>query len=126
MLVHRTHARAIVGDMDQIERVRRKLRTVPWLSGRRRVYGEGTHRWEVRPPRTEDDVVAAESALGVRLPASYRTYLLAIADGRAGPGNGTYPLLEVDDPVGDLDVPCPLEPDRAYDGRAWALPFRDG
>jgi hypothetical protein len=112
--------------MGQVERVRRKLRTVPWPRGRRRVYGEDAHQWQVRPPRTEDEVVAAESVLGVRLPASYRTYLLAIADGRAGPGNGIYPLLEVDDPVGDLNVACPLDPGEFYDGRRWALRFEDG
>ncbi len=106
---------------DQVERIRRKLHDVPRMRERRYELGEEKHRFAARPPIQEQDLLAFERRNEVRLPSSYRTYLLEIADGGAGPGYELFPLGHHADRLIGLDHPFPLDVDVDYDaaGRQW-------
>ncbi|NBE50462.1 SMI1/KNR4 family protein [Streptomyces boluensis] len=73
------------------------------------VHGSHGHRFELRPVLTEDEVARAERRIGATLPHEYRTFLLDVGGGGAGPDYGLYPLTP-DDPL----------------ARRAALPFRAG
>jgi hypothetical protein len=47
------------------------------------------------PPAREQDVVAAETALGFTLPAQLRQFYVEVADGGVGPGDGLFSLSEL-------------------------------
>ncbi len=101
--------------LDQIERIRRKLATVPQADGRSPSFGEEKHGFRLRPPLTESLVREFEDRHGIQLPEGYRLFLLNLGDGGAGPYYGLLPLdraLDVaDEPVGDfLARPSPLLP----------------
>jgi SMI1 / KNR4 family (SUKH-1) len=105
---------------DQAARIRRKLVDVPLTRERRAVYGEDWHRWEVRPPVPEDDLIAFERRNGIRLPSSYRRYLREVGGGGAGPGNEIYPLSRHADRLVGLDHPYVLDADADYDVGDWS------
>ncbi|GAA1778652.1 SMI1/KNR4 family protein [Actinomadura chokoriensis] len=46
----------------------------------------------LRPPVRLEAVLALERGLGVRLPESYRSFVLEVGDGGAGPHHGLWPL----------------------------------
>jgi SMI1 / KNR4 family (SUKH-1) len=47
------------------------------------------------PPAREQDVAAAETALGFPLPPAVRQFYLEVADGGVGPGDGLFDLAEL-------------------------------
>ena len=101
--------------LDQIERIRRKLATVPQADGRSRSFGEEKHGYRLRPPLGESQVADFEDRHGIRLPEGFRLFLLNLGDGGAGPYYGLLPLeraLDVaDEPTSDfLSRPSPLVP----------------
>ena len=67
------------------------------------------HRYELRPPLSEEQVAAYEHRNGVRLPADYRAFITRVANGGAGPS--FYRLL-------------PLDPERVSPGLHRPFPFR--
>lgn len=80
-------------------------------------FGSDAHRFELRPPASEEAVRAFEVEHGVTLPEDFRTFLLEAGDGGAGPFYGLYPLSKWNDfadwvldetPAGFLARPCPL------------------
>jgi HEAT repeat protein len=82
-------------------------------------FGSDAHRLELRATLREEDVAAFEANHGVRLPASYRSFLLRAGDGGAGPFCGIDPLgkwdafaswIADDVPADWLVRPCPLAP----------------
>ncbi|MDH6140386.1 hypothetical protein P3T35_002394 [Kitasatospora sp. GP30] len=56
------------------------------------VFGARGHRFELLPPLSEVEVAEAEQEFGVGLPADYRSFLLEVGAGGAGPHYGLYPL----------------------------------
>ncbi|MFD7442993.1 SMI1/KNR4 family protein [Streptomyces sp. NPDC059909] len=63
--------------------------------GAREVFGARGHGFELQPPMSEQDVRALETELGTELPAEYRSFLLTVGAGGAGPDYGlTTPLCE--------------------------------
>lgn len=55
-------------------------------------FGAAGHRYELAPPLALNRVEGFESQYGVRLPDSYREFLLTVGDGGGGPGYGIYNL----------------------------------
>jgi hypothetical protein len=55
-------------------------------------FGADEHRYALSPPLTQSEVARFESEHDVRLPENYRTFLLEVGDGGAGPSYGLYPL----------------------------------
>jgi hypothetical protein len=86
----------------------------------RRLIGElhaADPQYSMNLPIKARDLIAWERSHGIELPADYRTFLLEVGNGGAGPGAGLWPigqwapmtdLLELIDPsLGDLKTPFP-------------------
>jgi hypothetical protein len=90
------------------------LRAAPNREGK---FGASAHRFEVRPPLAEAQVLAFEAKYRIVLPAEYRGFLLHVGNGGASPDFGMPGLGEalngmVSEPwreseVGDPSVPFP-------------------
>ncbi len=69
----------------------------------------------LQPPLPESEIVRFETEHGITLPQDYREFLLSVANGGAGPGDGVNPLGtaygmswgESPGLVGDLAMPFP-------------------
>jgi hypothetical protein len=64
--------------------------------GSAKVFGGNSHGWHLEAPLTESDLVELEFQLGVTLPAEYRSFLLEVSRGGAGPSYGLFPVRRVD------------------------------
>lgn len=60
------------------------------------VFGAIGHQWRREPPLTTDELAELESQLDVELPAEYRSFLLQVSRGGAGPAYGLFPVQRVD------------------------------
>lgn len=86
---------------DQLERIRWKLQLAKRADKRREVFGASSHRYEVGPPLSEEEVRVFEARYALTLPSSYRSFLTGFGNGgrsyrgsAAGPFYGVYPLGE--------------------------------
>ncbi|WP_431948033.1 SMI1/KNR4 family protein [Actinacidiphila sp. bgisy167] len=59
------------------------------------VFGASGHQWVVEEPLTRDELAELEAQLGVRLPEEYRSFLLHVGAGGAGPAYGLFPVRRV-------------------------------
>ncbi len=111
-------------DLDPID-IRAKLERLRLADPRLQIFGSNGHRYHLHPRLEESVIRAWERDHGVELPADYRTFLLEVGNGGAGPYYGVFPLgrwdgagdtLELfDDAIGDLGAPFPHR-------TAWNLP----
>lgn len=69
------------GVRERVARLRRRDR-------RRTTFGAGAHRFVLAPPLTVAQVRETEAQFGVVLPEEYRSFLLEVGTGGAGPGYG--------------------------------------
>ncbi len=79
-------------------------------------YGADKHHYAFGPTVLEARVTGFEARHGVRLPESYRRYLLEVGDGGVGPENGVVPLSG-EGLHASLDLP-----ERSWSGHL-AMPF---
>jgi len=68
-------------------------------------FGSAGHRYLLNQPLTESAVTAFEVRCGVSLPKDYRTFLLEVGDGGAGPFYGVFRLDRSDHSAGNYDRP---------------------
>jgi hypothetical protein len=61
-------------------------------TGAAEVFGASSHGWRLEAPSTEGDLAELELQRGVVLPAEYRSFLLHVSRGGAGPAYGLFPL----------------------------------
>src|ERR1700730_9493608 len=61
------------------------------------VFGSQEHRFHIHPALPEESVFDFEAVHRIALPQEYRSFLLRIGNGGAGPGYGVFKLGEVDD-----------------------------
>jgi len=86
-----------------------------------KIFGADGHSFVLNSPLSESDVLAFENRHRVRLPAEYRSFLVHVGNGGAGPFYGIFPLGKMDGSsgqlyediqhgrvVGDLAKPFPL------------------
>ena len=102
-----------------VPKVLSKLAELRELDRSLEVFGAEDHRYQVNPPLKEADVARFEGKHDVRLPEDYRTFLLEVGNGGAGPAYGVFPLGQMDDGwklrrwkegngfIGDLSAPFP-------------------
>jgi hypothetical protein len=97
--------------MDQFEKIRRDLQRLHLSKKARKVFGAETHQFRLNSPLSEKEVCAFEKHHGIQLPDDYRTFLLRVGNGGAGPDYGLFKLGEMDDGpdfdsfIGDLSQP---------------------
>ncbi|GGL89508.1 hypothetical protein GCM10012279_03920 [Micromonospora yangpuensis] len=76
--------------------VRERLARLAAAPAAGEVFGAGAHEWVVEPPLTPAELAEVESQLRVELPGEYRSFLLQVGRGGAGPAYGLFGLRRVD------------------------------
>jgi hypothetical protein len=61
-------------------------------AGSRPVFGASGHRFRLEPVLSPAQLAELEAQIGVRLPQEYRSFLLAVGAGGAGPAYGVFPV----------------------------------
>jgi hypothetical protein len=98
---------------DAIARVRSKLAALKRTNVP--TFGSDLHRYELKPPASEEVLEAFEREHRIALPEDYRLFLSRAGNGGAGPYYGILPLEDwdakgMDDIEGLLSRPSPLRP----------------
>ncbi|WP_245239532.1 SMI1/KNR4 family protein [Streptomyces sp. MZ04] len=78
-------------------------------------FGRYGHGFELRPVLTEEQVLAVEWRLGVALPAEYRSFLLQVGAGGAGPDYGLFPVRPAPPGEAPGDAALPFRPERTQE-----------
>ncbi|MBR7831686.1 hypothetical protein KDL01_00350 [Actinospica durhamensis] len=60
------------------------------------VFGALGHKFELEEPLSLEELAELERQLGTQLPAGYRSFLLEVAAGGAGPSYGVFPAQRTD------------------------------
>lgn len=60
------------------------------------VFGANGHHFLLEPPLSQDELAELEEQIGVQLPEEYRSFLLEVSRGGAGPAYGLFPLRRID------------------------------
>ncbi|WP_329218624.1 SMI1/KNR4 family protein [Streptomyces sp. NBC_01485] len=81
--------------IDQWAGVRERVAALGTQPACSEVFGALGHRWALEEPLTEEGLAELEGQIGVRLPDGYRTFLLHVAAGGAGPAYGLFPLRRI-------------------------------
>ncbi|WP_433265466.1 SMI1/KNR4 family protein [Micromonospora vinacea] len=76
--------------------VRERLARLAAAPGAPDAFGSSTHRWELEPPLSAEELAEAETQLQVELPSEYRSFLLEAGRGGAGPAYGLFPMRRPD------------------------------
>jgi hypothetical protein len=74
--------------------VRARVERLQRTHARAAVFGANGHGFELTAPLSPVEVAEVEKQLGVLLPAEYRTFLMEVAGGGAGPAYGIFPLSQ--------------------------------
>lgn len=93
---------------DAFDVIVKDLATLRSAEGGKRVFGASDHRFILNAPLTHAELSKFEIDHGARLPDEYRTFLLRVGNGGAGPFYGLFRLGEMDD---------------SYDHKAWSDSF---
>lgn len=88
-------------------KVRGRLTLMSVLDPLRWRFGASEHRYRLNPGISEQELASFEAEQQVALPADYRSFLLEVGNGGAGPHYGLLPLGRSLGP-GDLSRPFPL------------------
>jgi hypothetical protein len=61
-----------------------------------KIFGSGSHRWQLELPLSAVELEEIEGQLGVELPSEYQSFLSGAGRGGAGPAYGLFPIRRVD------------------------------
>jgi hypothetical protein len=75
--------------------VRDRVLRLGAMSSSDQVFAAGAHGFALEPPLTEDVVADVERAFQIQLPEEYRSFLLQVGAGGAGPAYGVFPLRQL-------------------------------
>ncbi len=82
-----------VSDAEFVAHVRQKLAELQQdAHALNQIWGASAHRFQSNPPISEQHLADLERKHGVELPSDYRSYLLEVGDGGAGPWQGLLPI----------------------------------
>lgn len=87
-----THVRAKLADLQQNAHALNQI------------WGADIHRFRANSPIPEQELGALETEHGVELPSDYRSYLVEVGDGGAGPWQGLLPIREA---IAESLLDCP-------------------
>lgn len=79
-------------DKEAVKRLKQKLERLKSLDKNLTVFGAERHSYLLRPHLDEATIVAFEHKNEITLPQEYRTFLLELGNGGAGPAYGVFPL----------------------------------
>ncbi|MFJ6013082.1 SMI1/KNR4 family protein [Streptomyces sp. NPDC092952] len=82
--------------IDQWAGVRERVAALGAQPASGEVFGAHGHQWTLEEPLTDEELAGLEGQIGVRLPEDYRTFLLRVAAGGAGPAYGLFPVRRVE------------------------------
>jgi hypothetical protein len=77
---------------EQLVRINKKLKEAGSVDSDQKVFGASSHKYKVNEPISNSAIERFESKYHVKLPLSYKEFLLNIGNGGAGPFYGIYPL----------------------------------
>ncbi len=113
---------------EQIHRIKQKLIQAKQADVDFKVFGASSHKYEINPPASINEVEAFEKEYDIQLPECYRSFILNIGNGGnsyqnsgAGPFYGIYPFgknvgdLIYGNPEKYLKESCVLKPNIADD-----------
>ncbi|MFI7320996.1 SMI1/KNR4 family protein [Streptomyces venezuelae] len=116
------------------EGVRERVLALRDAPNRRAVFGayfkESGHEFELRPVLTEEQVAAVERQQGVRFPEEYRSFLLEVGAGGAGPDYGLFTIKPPEPGTapgpGPRPAPATFRPERTaeWEKHQAAEPYR--
>lgn len=87
---------------EQIQRIKDKLLDAKKADKNLEVFGATSHKYNINQPATPNEVLEFEQKYSIKLPECYKSFILYIGNGGAGPFYGIYPLGEnVDDLIYD-------------------------
>ena len=85
--------------IEQIQRIKKKLICAKNIDKEHRVFGANSHKYIINDPSTEREISEIETKYSIKLPNSYKSFILKIGNGgqsylssAAGPDYGIYPL----------------------------------
>lgn len=79
---------------ERITVIKKKLDLLRLIDRNFSVFGSEFHRYNFNPCLTEEQIQEFEQTEGIRLPKEYRSFLMHIGNGGAGPYYGILPLSE--------------------------------
>lgn len=96
-----------------------KLDKLRSIDAKFKVFGSEYHKYHLNPPISEKKIIQFERKYKITLPIEYKTFLMEIGNGGAGPYYGVFPLGKYDDGawiegqslVGILSKPFPYSSD---------------
>jgi hypothetical protein len=112
--------------IDQLQVIASKLSELKRVDTQLKVFGAERHQYELRPVASEQELAAFESQFRIVLPVGYRSFLLQLGNGGAGPYYGLEPFknalfrdLDYRDNTDLIDPSMPF----AFESH-WNLEFR--
>ena len=77
--------------LEKISRLKDRLKALKKADSALQVFGANYHKYRSSKPMTEKEVLAFERQHAITLPEDYRTFLLTVERGGAGPYYGLFP-----------------------------------
>jgi hypothetical protein len=75
--------------------IRERVEAVGASLGSREVFGALGHKWVLEEPLSPDELAELEAQMKVQLPEEFRSFLLHVSAGGAGPAYGVFPARRV-------------------------------
>ncbi|WP_405861846.1 SMI1/KNR4 family protein [Streptomyces sp. NBC_00090] len=75
--------------------VRERVEALGMSPASNEVFGALGHKWVLEQPLNHAELAELEAQMGVRLPEDFRTFLLRVGAGGAGPAYGVFPVRRV-------------------------------
>ncbi|MCZ0978163.1 SMI1/KNR4 family protein [Streptomyces diastatochromogenes] len=75
--------------------IRQRVEALKASPASNEVFGARGHRWVLEQPLGHDELAELEAQMKVTLPEEFRTFLLCVGAGGAGPAHGMFPVRRV-------------------------------